>query len=122
MAAGNYNFTIEQGATFTRTLKYKDSSGNPINLSDYAIRMQIREKISSTTSIISLTESSTSGGSIISVINTGDGNSFTIKISATDTAAMSFDTAAYDLEIERDNNVTRLLQGRVKLSKEVTRD
>ena len=122
MAAGNYNFTIEQGATFTRTLKYKDSNGNPINLEDHAIRMQIREKISSTNTIISLTESATSNGSIISVITTGDKNSFTIKITAADTTAMSFDQAVYDLEIEKDNNVTRLLQGRVKLSKEVTRD
>ena len=79
MAAGNYNFTIEQGATFTRTLKYKDSSGNPIDLSDYAVRMQIREKISSTSTIISLTEVATTNGSIISVITTGDKNSFTIK-------------------------------------------
>ena len=29
MAAGNYNFTIEQGTTFIRTFKYKDATGDP---------------------------------------------------------------------------------------------
>ena len=48
MAAGIYNFTIEQGATFTRIFKYKDSEGNPIQLGEAsALRMQIRESIDS---------------------------------------------------------------------------
>ena len=32
MAAGIYNFTIEQGTTFIRIFKYKDSNGNPISV------------------------------------------------------------------------------------------
>ena len=40
MAAGIYNFTIEQGTTFQRVFKYKDSNGNPIDLSEAtALRM-----------------------------------------------------------------------------------
>ena len=42
MASGKYNFTIEQGTTFQRTFKYKDASGNPLDLSDHSVRMQIR--------------------------------------------------------------------------------
>ena len=48
MAAGIYNFTIEQGATFTRTFKYKDSEGNPIDLvsgDGFTARMEIKDKI-----------------------------------------------------------------------------
>jgi hypothetical protein len=46
-----------------------------------------------------------------------------IKISDTDTESLDFDTAIYDLELTDTNTgkVIRLLQGTVKLSKEVTR-
>ena len=53
MAAGIYNFTIEQGTTFQRTFKYKDASGNPLDLSDHDVRMQIRsDKADNTTSFL----------------------------------------------------------------------
>ena len=49
MAAGIYNFTIEQGATFTRIFKYKQADGTPIDLSEASeIRMHIREAIDDT--------------------------------------------------------------------------
>ena len=47
-------------------------------------------------------------------------NEFTLIIAASTTAAYTFNTAVYDIEIEKDNEVTRLLQGKIKLSKEVT--
>jgi len=120
MAAGIYNFVIEQGTTFIRTFKYKDSNGDALSLSSHAVRMQLRTSINSTTTIISLTEVAGTNGSVITVGGTGN-NEILITISATDTAAMSFDTAVYDLEIESSSVVTRLLQGKIKLSKEVTR-
>jgi len=121
MAAGIYNFTIEQGATFTREFKYKTSEGTGIDLSLHAVRMQIRKTVGSTTPELSLTETATDGGSILAT-GTGDNtNVITLTISAADTEAMTFDTAVYDLEIELLGVVTRLLQGKIKLSKEVTR-
>ena len=42
MAAGKYNFTIEQGTTIRLELQYKDSSGSAIDLTGYSGRMQIR--------------------------------------------------------------------------------
>ena len=120
MAAGIYNFTIEQGATFTRTFKYKDANGDALSLSSHDVRMQLRTSISSNSTIISLTEVAGTNGSVITVGGAGN-NEILVTISATDTAAMSFDTAVYDLEIESSSVVTRLLQGKIKLSKEVTR-
>jgi len=120
MAAGIYNFTIEQGATFRRTFKYKNSEGTAINLSGHAVRMQLRTSINATDTIISLTETQNTNDSVITVGGASN-NEIEVVISATDTAAMSFDTAVYDLEIELSQEVTRLLQGKVKLSKEVTR-
>ena len=39
MPAGRYSFNIEQGATLDIEVQYKDSSGNPIDLTDYSGRM-----------------------------------------------------------------------------------
>ena len=42
MAAGRYSFVIEQGSTTDFEIIYKDSAGDPIDLTDYQARMQIR--------------------------------------------------------------------------------
>ena len=42
MAAGTYNFTIEQGTTVDFEVQYKDSNLVPVDLSAYTGRMQIR--------------------------------------------------------------------------------
>ena len=39
MAAGRYNFTIEQGATVDFEIAYTDSNQNPIDLTNYQARM-----------------------------------------------------------------------------------
>ena len=41
MAAGKYNFTIEQGATFVKIIVVS-ADGNPLNLSDYSARLMAR--------------------------------------------------------------------------------
>jgi len=55
MAAGRYLLTIEQGATTDLLLEYKDSNGNPVDLSGYTARMQIRPTIDSSTTHLSIT-------------------------------------------------------------------
>ena len=112
MAAGIYNFTIEQGTTFKRTFKYKDANGDGVDLSSHAVRMQIRKTIGGDL----ITEEGTDKFTVGGVAN----NEFTLIIAASTTAAYTFNTAVYDIEIEKDNEVTRLLQGKIKLSKEVT--
>tara|TARA_B100001059_G_scaffold119067_1_gene119196 strand:+ start:11940 stop:12317 length:378 start_codon:yes stop_codon:yes gene_type:complete len=125
MAAGQYNFTIEQGVTVKKQFTYKNAAGTPVDIgSGYNVRMQIRNTIDSTTKI---GDFDTETNNFLSVIETsGSAISGTIEllIPATSTSLYSFDTAVYDLELEHSatNTVTRLLQGRIKLSKEVTRD
>ena len=123
MAAGIYNFTIEQGTTFKRTFKYKDSTGTAISLESHAIRMQVRKTVESSTVELSITETSGNGTpATVFDVSTTNTNEFDLIISKEDTAAMSFNTAVYDIEIQdASGNVTRLLQGKIKLSKEVTR-
>ena len=132
MAAGIYNFTIEQGTTFQRTFKYKDANGDPLDLMGHDVRMQIRsDKADNTTSFLhefgSGSEFSTAGSGGLFILTSSVGNSeidqFTLFISASTTTSMSFESAVYDIEIENtgSNVVTRLLQGKIKISKEVTR-
>ena len=124
MAAGNYSFTIEQGTTFTRVFKYKDENGAPVDLTGYDVRMQIRSSYDSAV-LASLT--SGSGDFVVSVPpDAADGvtdkNQIKLTISATNTAAYTFDQALYDIELESETGVvTRLLQGKIKLSREVTK-
>ena len=134
MAAGIYNFTIEQGTTFQRTFKYKDANGNPLDLSDHDVRMQIRsDKADNTTSFLhefgSGSSFSTEGSGGLFILSTSSAapentlDQFTLFISASTTENMTFNSAIYDIEIEESGSgiVTRLLQGKIKISKEVTR-
>lgn len=115
MGAGRYDFTIEQGAQFLRIFTWQNQDGTAIDLSSYTARMQIKETKDSTTNLVSLTSSSgiTLGGSA---------GTITVTIGVATTATLSFDTAVYDLEmIDGSGTVTRLLEGEVRLSREVTK-
>lgn len=117
MTANNYNIVIEQGSKFALTVIYKDDTGSIIDLTGYTAAMQIRKYIDSSDTIESL-----SSGSGITI--TGASGQIDIEIGATNTAAYDFITAYYDLEItpaSGADDTVRLLQGSVKLSKEVTR-
>jgi hypothetical protein len=114
MSAGTLNLIIEQGATFSRVLNVLQND-IAFNLTGYDARMQIRSQINSSTTLISLAI-----GSGITIV--GASGQITITISAAATAVLSFDSAYYDLEIISPSGVvTRLLQGIVELSREVTR-
>lgn len=115
MSAGQYDITIEQGATWQRNIVWKDSTGTPIDITGYSARMQIRTRKSSTSTLLSIDQDD-----YISV-GTTDGL-LEISIPASVTAALDFRGAVYDIEIESPSGtVYRLLEGTAELSKEVTR-
>jgi hypothetical protein len=115
MAAATHDIYIEQGATFRLSLVWKDSAQAPINLTGYTARMQIRQSIASSTTVLSLTtaQAITLGGAL---------GTIEVVISAAQTSALTIRKGVYDLELEASNGVvTRLLQGSVEVSPEVTR-
>jgi len=119
MAAGKHDITIEQGATFTLNLSYKDSDGAVVNLSSgYTGRMKIRESTGGT--IIASTESGDSPKNTLSIALAASGNNIIVTMSATNTASLDFDNAVYDLELFSGATVDRIIEGRVFLSKEIT--
>ena len=63
MSAGKYSFVIEQGATFTIQLDYKDNTGTPIDLTGYSGKMQIRPTVTSDTVYLTLSSSLAPDGS-----------------------------------------------------------
>ena len=116
MPASVKNILIEQGATFTLTLSIKSkSTGQPVDISGHTARMQVRPTVASSTVLVSAT---TENGKITVTGSTG---TIAVTLSATETAALDFGSAVYDLESVSGATVKRRLQGVVTLSKEVTR-
>ena len=112
---GQADIEINQGATFDVTLTYKDSAGAAIDLTGYTARMHFRTKKSDASSLFEL---DTTNGRI-----TLGGAAGTIRllIDAVDTAAFSWAKALYDLELVNGSVVSRILEGKVAVSKEVTK-
>ena len=110
---------IFQGATFDQVLYYETGSpSTPVDLSGQTAKMHIRSKPESKALILEL---STTNGRI--TLNYGSNNgAIRLFISATDTANLSVcDKAVYDLELYNGAVTTRILQGNVIISPEVTR-
>lgn len=116
MSAADYNIIVEQGATFQLNITWKDEAGVVIDITGYTARMQVRATKAATTVLLAAT---TENGYITLG---GVAGTVAISVPASVTAALSFVRAVYDLElISSTGIVTRLVQGGVCLSKEVTR-
>lgn len=116
MAAASLDILIEQGATYTQSLVWKDSSGDPLDLTGFTARMQVRKTKNATTTLL---EATTENGYI--TVGTTDGT-IEIEIPAEITAAITAKRGVYDLElISGAGKVTRLIEGGVEFSGEVTR-
>lgn len=116
MSAGTYNITIEQGATFTLRIQWLDPNDDPIDLTGYSARMQIRPYAESDQVFLTIDTDSNGGITIESDWE------ISIEIPATETETLNQYCGVYDLELESITGVvTRLLQGKVTISPEVTR-
>ena len=128
MAAGKYNFTIEQGATLDFEIAYTDSGSNKIDLTGYEARMKVKDKVGGATTYISLSSSLADDGTGLNLsgsegINPLKSGTIGIFISAHSSSLLDFSKGVYDLELISGSTypvVTRLLQGTVTLDKEVT--
>lgn len=116
MGAGNYPIVIEQGSDFVRLITWRDDNDDPINLTNFTARMKGRTSKDDITTLFSLT---TENGKIILG---GAAGTILISMTARQTAALKFVTGVYDLELVSSTGfVTRVLEGVVTLSREVTR-
>jgi hypothetical protein len=129
MAAGRYSFVIEQGSTTDFEIAYKDSNGDPIDLTGYQARMQLRPGPGSPDLYLTLSSSRDACGTGLNMsgsngLNPPTSGTIGIYISANSSAQLDFGEAYYDLEISNTGVecpvVTRILEGKIQLSKEIT--
>lgn len=127
MRAGTYNFTCEQGSTFSRLIEIEqpdlatDPTGQTFEVFDlngYTARMQVRRTIDSSTAMVTLT---TENGGLIINQTPGSVNHLNIFMNNTVTATLQ-SNGVYDIElINNGGEVSRILQGVFTVSPEVTR-
>lgn len=115
MGAKTYHIKAEAGATFLRTIYWKADDGTPVDLTGYSGRMHVRVTRTATEILAELT---TEGGEIS--ISGGDG-AVTLQVSATETDTWPAGSYVYDLELEKDGIVTRLVEGNFLVHGAVTR-
>ena len=96
MSAGRYPIYIEQGTTIDFEIQYRDSNNDPVNLTGYGARMQIRPSVTSETVYLSLTSTPTADGTGISMSGSAPykpttSGSLGIYIASCDSAQLNFD-------------------------------
>jgi len=112
---GQVNFLCPQGSTFSKQITYKIED-EPINLTGYAARMQVRENYYSPDALLDL--SSPSNGLTIDPIN----GIINILVSNEDTSSLPPGNFLYDLELESEGGtVSRIIEGSFIVTPEVTR-
>ena len=111
MAAGTYNFVLDQGATFPRQLTVKDD-GTVMNLTGYSVAAKMR----------STHDSGTVVGTFTCTISNATGGIITMSMTSTTTGGIEEGIYVYDLEMTSGGGtVTRLMEGTVTVNPEVTR-
>jgi hypothetical protein len=107
------NLLIEQGATFTSTISLFNADDTAFDLTDHTGAGQIRKSYSS---------SSASATFTISFAADRTSGQVTLSLTPTQTAALEEGRYVYDIEVTgSDSTVTRVLQGTVTVSPNVTR-
>jgi FlaG/FlaF family flagellin (archaellin) len=113
--AGQKNFEVDQNATFSFVVEYKDAAGNPIALTGASAKMQVRDTKGGSKLAVTLT--SPSGGITIDAPN----GKLTVKMTPTQTNKLFFPKSSYDLMLTDSNsNKIKLLEGFMTLSRSVT--
>lgn len=112
--AGTYHFQLYQRTTVDLLLTWKDSAGDPIDLTGWSAAMQVRTEPRGTV----LADLSSGNGKI-----TLGGAVGTIRllVAATETAGWTWSRGRYDLLLTNPaGQRTRLLQGMATLSEGIT--
>jgi hypothetical protein len=113
--AAEYDIEIDQYAYFSQQFTWKDTSYQPIDLTDWEARLQIRESIDDEP-VVDL-DSTTAGITLGGVDGT-----IVVVIPSAETAAMPSGELLYDLLMEDPSGrKKRLLEGKAIVKQAVTR-
>lgn len=127
MAASKYDFAMEQGSSFKLSIVYKDSSGTPINLTNYCARLTWKTD----TGVIQIfsSDNTTDQALYKFIIDDAEGK-LTFMIPSHATNQFNFSIAKYDFELQSNDSfygdgsvnqggkhTTRILFGTINLVK-----
>lgn len=113
--AARHDITIDQGSTFVYEAVWTDVDDNVIDLTDYKARMQARHSLDSEEAFLLLTTEN--GGITLDELN----GKVILQMTPADTSALPAGGGYYDIELQSgDGVVTRLLEGLLIVSREVT--
>ena len=118
MPAAKYDLYIEKGATYRQTLYWQiGAPPEPVDLTNFTARMKIRAAGpgGGTTELAELTTENSR------IELSQEPGRIDLEITATDTETLMGLAGVYDLELVNGTEVTRLIEGEVRLSPEVTR-
>jgi len=122
VVANQYNIVVEQGSTFTLSITYKDSEGDPIDLTNFTARMDIRQTYTTEAALVELDSSDGGTGNTSGIALGGLDGTITVVISSSATSGLTApSTNVYDLEL-RDTvgAITRILEGKATVSPNAT--
>lgn len=104
------NLVIDQGSTYSVTLDLTDENGDVIDLNGYVANSQIRKWYTSSTPAATFTTS----------INAASGE-LTLSLNANQTSNLVAGRYVYDVEITQSNIISRIVEGIVTITPQVTR-
>lgn len=121
MGASQYNFSIEQGSSFRMSLIYKDSNGEPINITNWCARLTWKTN----SNITQVFSSENTDKSLYNFYIEGAIGKINLLFPAGVTNDFNFNTAKYDLELQSNEDhydnggkyVIRIMYGTVTINK-----
>ena len=105
------NLYVDQGATFSTSVLVTNDDGTAFDLTGYTVAAQIRKSYSSSTAVdftATVTDPSTAG-------------QINLKLTATQTGTLEEGRYVYDVEVTSGVTVTRVIEGLVTVSPQVTK-
>ena len=108
--AGIVNINMDQGASYNMTLTVRGSTGSPTNLTGYTAYAQMRKSYYSSTAY-----DFTTG------ITAPSSGNISLSMGATSTSALSEGRYVYDVEIYNGSSTTRVIEGIVTVTPQVTK-
>ena len=119
MAATKYDFDIEKGSSFRMSIIYKDSEGNPVDLTNWCARLVWKTNLNVTQSF----STENLDESLYKFFIDGPNAKITLMIPANTSNAFPFKVAKYDLELQSSDDLypgggkftTRILFGVINL-------
>lgn len=108
MAAGRYNFKLDQGASFTLPITWKDSGDSPIDLTGYSAKFTVLD--ADNNALLELTDGS-------GITLGGAAGTISVAFTPTQTNAFAFVSAKYVLELTVGSTQTHLLRGLIEVNR-----